>query len=158
MNYFDAVFLGIVQGLTEFLPISSSGHLVLGKTILGIQESGIAFEVFVHFGTLLAVVCVFWNDILKLFQAFFSMFRPITYKTGIKNIYKTDLYFRWLWYIIIATIPAVVIGLLFEKSIETAFSDPHLVSVMLLITGVILLVTFFSKSEGVQSGLANPLQ
>ena len=74
MDVVKAVILGVVQGLTEFLPVSSSGHLVLGKYLLGLQEQGIEFEVFVHFGTLLAVVTVFFKDILGLFRGFFAMF------------------------------------------------------------------------------------
>jgi len=61
----QAVLLGLIQGLTEFLPVSSSGHLVLGRTLLGIPEQGIAFEVFVHFGTLLAVITAFHRDLLE---------------------------------------------------------------------------------------------
>lgn len=153
MNPFKAAVLGIVQGLTEFLPISSSGHLVLGQTLLGVDESGIAFEVFVHFGTLLAVVSIFWNDIVKLALAFFSLFQPKTIKNGYHKSYANNLHFRWIWYLIFATIPAVFIWLLFEERIEFAFSNPHLVSIMLLVTGVILSATFFCKITNRPMGL-----
>ena len=157
MHPIKAAILGIIQGLTEFLPVSSSGHLVLGKALLGVEESGIAFEVFVHFGTLLAVVSVFWGDILKLFRAFIALFQPKTYQKGIQEIYTEDIHFRWLWYLLIATIPAVIVGLLFEDHIEVAFSNPRLVSVMLLITGIILLTTFFCKSTDRPMGLGRSI-
>ena len=153
MNPLEAAVLGVVQGLTEFLPVSSSGHLVLGKAILGVRESGIAFEVFVHFGTLLAVVSVFWNDIFKLFQAFLKLIQP--HKIPVH--YRNDNYFRWLIFIIIATIPAVIIGLLFEDRIETVFTDPHLVAGMLLITGTVLLATIFCKRLDKRMGFFNSI-
>ena len=74
MTWIEALILGIIQGLTEFLPVSSSGHLVLGKYFLGLQEQGIEFEVFVHFGTLLAVVTAFHKDIFRLNWLFYPFF------------------------------------------------------------------------------------
>jgi len=144
----NAIILGLLQGLTEFLPVSSSGHLVLGKALLGIPEQGIAFEVFVHFGTLLAVVTIFRKDIVNLFQAFFSLFKKSTYSQGFSKKYASDADLRLLIFICLATIPAVIVGLLFEDYVETAFSSPHFVGVTLIITAVILSATFFkSKTE-----------
>ena len=74
MSFFDAILLGLIQGLTEFLPISSSGHLVLGQALLGIKQQDILFEVVVHFGTLLAVFVLLWRDIIYLFKSFFGVF------------------------------------------------------------------------------------
>ncbi|MBN2412915.1 undecaprenyl-diphosphate phosphatase [candidate division KSB1 bacterium] len=154
MNIGQALLLGIIQGLTEFLPVSSSGHLVLGKTILGIPEQGITFEVFVHFGTLLAVVTVFRKDILILLQAFFSLFK----KSSSENFsarYNNDDNLRLLIYLIIATLPAVFVGLLFKDFIEKAFNDPHLVCIMLIVTAIILSLTWFSKQTNKPLGLLN---
>jgi len=96
LNIGQALLLGIIQGLTEFLPVSSSGHLVLGKTLLGIPEQGITFEVFVHFGTLLAVVTVFRKDILSLIQAFISLFKKSSSLGGFAKKYKNDINLRLL--------------------------------------------------------------
>lgn len=155
MGIGDAIILGIVQGLTEFLPVSSSGHLVLGKTLLGIPEQGIAFEVFVHFGTLLAVVTIFWKDIVNLVRAFFSLFNIRTYKSGFSSKYANDADLRLLIYIILATIPAVIVGLLLEDYIETAFSSPHLVGVTLIITAIILFATYFKPKTEKPMNLLN---
>jgi len=155
MDVGKAIILGIVQGLTEFLPVSSSGHLVLGKYLLGLQEQGIIFEVFVHFGTLLAVFTAFWQDILKLFKAFFGFFKKDNFGAGSKNYYTKDENFRLLVFILIGTIPAAVIGLLFEDKIESAFSSPRFASAMLIITAIILFLTLFVKKSGKRLTLRN---
>jgi undecaprenyl-diphosphatase len=137
----DAVILGILQGLTEFLPVSSSGHLVLGKALLGIAEQGIAFEVFVHFGTLLAVLTIFRNDVWQLLISFLSLFSKSTFKSGIEIKYENDENFRLLVFILVATIPAVIVGLLLEDYVESAFNNPKVVGVTLILTAIILLLT-----------------
>ena len=141
MSVSNAILLGIIQGLTEFLPVSSSGHLVLGEALLGVDMQGIAFEVFVHFGTLLAVLYAFRSDIIKLFYAFLSLFRPISQDDEISE------YRKLLLYIVCGTIPTAFVGFIFIDSIETAFSNPHLTSIMLLVTAVILFLTRFLHSE-----------
>lgn len=134
MDLLKAIILGIVQGLSEFLPISSSGHLVLAEEILKFKEGGLAFEVFVHFGTLLAVVWAFRRDIAKMFVAIPDMFRlPGGKITGERREYALfDIY------IILGSIPAAVIGLLFENDIEKLFESHTLVLFMLFVTGLIL--------------------
>lgn len=145
MSLLDAVLLGIIQGLTEFLPISSSGHLVLGQELLNIaHQSDIAFEVFVHFGTLLSVVFMFWKDIKLIVISFFG---GIIKPSAIKHLYKNDDYFRLAIFIIIGCIPAGLVGVFFEKEIGLLFNDPKFVSVMLLITGLILFLTKFSNPK-----------
>lgn len=134
--------LGIVQGLTEFLPVSSSGHLVLGKELLGVHVEGIAFEVFVHFGTLLSVVTVYWQDILGLLR---SISIGLTKKGNIGEFYRQDKNFRWVIFILIGSVPAGVIGFLFNEPIEIAFSDARMVAFMLIVTGIILLLTRFIR-------------
>ncbi len=144
MNVLQAIILGLIQGLTEFLPVSSSGHLVLAKSLLHIQEQGITFEVFVHFGTFLAVLVAFWSDIVQLFLVFFRWLARLSQTA---RLWKEDLYFRLLVFILIGSIPAGVIGVLFDKPIETAFSDPVFVSIMLRITGTILLISRYGKTK-----------
>jgi len=112
MNTFQASFLGLVQGLTEFLPISSSGHLVLVKQLLNISTPGVLFEVVLHAGTLLAIVVYFWKEIITIKR---------------KTVYL----------IAFGTIPAVVIGYVFSSQIEMIFESVKLVGIALIITGLV---------------------
>lgn len=150
MTIFQAALLGLVQGMTEFLPVSSSGHLVLSQALLGIDDGGIIFEVMVHFGTLLAVVTAFWQDILNLVREFFLFFRPATYRAGLLARFESSEYAKLLIYIIIGTLPAAVIGLLFEDYVEAAFQNPKLTCVMLIITGFILLLTRLIRNRNLE--------
>jgi len=155
MDVVNAVILGVVQGLTEFLPVSSSGHLVLGKYILGFQEQGIEFEVFVHFGTLLAVFTVFRRDMWNLLLGFFSIFTVNYRQRGFKNHYKQEVNFRTFLFVLIASIPAAIIGLLFKDSIESTFSNPRFACLMLIITALILFLTIFVKKLDKELSLRN---
>ena len=137
MDIIKVIILGIVQGLTEFLPVSSSGHLVLAAEILNFHEEGVAFEVFVHLGTLLSVLIVFRKDVIKMILA------PFQFITSRFNHEDTKPYLLWDLYIIIGTIPAAVIGLTFKSKIEATFSNIYLVIIMLAITGTILLLSRF---------------
>ena len=134
MDLIKAIVLGILQGLSEFLPISSSGHLVLAENLLHFHQGGLAFEVFVHFGTLLAVVWVFRQDIARMILALPAILR-------LRNpdlSPETREYALLDWYIIIGSIPAAVIGLLFEDTIEALFDSSLLVLIMLFVTGLIM--------------------
>ena len=156
MNVLQALLLGIVQGITEFLPISSSGHLVLGKALLGVHTQGIAFEVFVHFGTFLAVLTIFWGDCWNILRAWgTALRRPSPGRWSLA--YQEDPFFRLGVLIILATIPAVIIGLLFEQEIEAAFSHPLFVSCALLVTGTILLGTRWTKPKATRFGMIRAL-
>ena len=125
MTLFEAIILGTIQGLTEFLPISSSGHLVLGQMILDVKIQGNEFEVVTHLGTLVSVLCIFWKEILSL----------------ILNI--TDKNTReYIFYIILGTIPAAIIGFGAKSYISELFDSVQLVSGALMVTGLIL---FFSQ-------------
>jgi undecaprenyl-diphosphatase len=141
LEIYQAVILGLVQGFTEFLPVSSSGHLVLGKALFGIQEQGIAFEVFVHFGTLLAVVTVFFHE---LWNIILSPFTSPGMFSGLAKKYHSDSNFQMLIYLLIGTIPAGLIGVLYKSKIEQAFSNPKLTCIMLFCTGLVLLSTIKS--------------
>jgi undecaprenyl-diphosphatase len=129
MDSLQAVVLGIVQGLTEFLPVSSSGHLVLVPWALGWGEPGLLFDTLVHWGTLLAVVAYFWNDLWGMIKAWVDSVRRR----------KLDSPLAWMaWMIIIGTIPAVIAGVLLEDFFESLFSAPVAVGAFLLVTGTIL--------------------
>jgi len=156
MSALQALLLGIVQGITEFLPISSSGHLVLGKALLGVHTHGIAFEVFVHFGTFLAVLTIFWGDCWNILRAWgTALRRPSPGHWSLR--YQEDPFFRLGVLIILGTIPAGVIGLVFEQEIEAAFSHPLFVSCALLVTGTILLGTRWTKPKDTRFGMARAL-
>ena len=143
MTILKAIILGMVQGLTEFLPISSSGHLVLVQSILKVTEQPLFFDVMLHFGTLMAVVVFFWKDIWEILSGIFGRDPNIGRST---SHYKTKYSARlFALYIIIGTIPTVIIALILKKTIEGAFVNPFLVSITLIITGIIL---FLSERMG----------
>jgi len=119
-----ALILGIVQGLGEFLPISSSAHLVLVPWLFGWEDPGLTFDVALHMGTLFAVVLYFWKDWVKLLKA---ALRP-----GPSN----DK--RIFWYLVVATIPGALFGLALEKKAETVFRSPLLIGIMLIVMGALL--------------------
>jgi undecaprenyl-diphosphatase len=137
MNLIQAIILGLVQGLTEFLPVSSSGHLVLVEKFLGLGASNLRFEVAVHLATLLAVCYAFRRRIGKLIKAVFTgRIRRVKGKWQFN-----DDNLRLALLLILATIPAAVIGILFDDLIEQAFNNPIAVSLALLVTGAILFGT-----------------
>ena len=147
MSPLSAAILAIIQGLTEFLPVSSSGHLVLGEALLGSHSFGnsIAFELVVHLGTFLAVLVVFWKDILHLVQVFLvRLLKPGSWSTEYQNNddFKTSVL------MLIAMLPAGIVGLLLRDQISELFSQPFMVSIALLFTGSMLLSTkYFKKSD-----------
>ncbi len=145
MSYFDALILGLLQGLTEFLPVSSSGHLVLGQEVLGVlQADNITFEVFVHFGTLFSILAIFWKDVWQIFS---SLFEGIKQPSNISILLREDEHFKLAALIVVGSIPAAIIGLSFKPYVERAFSDVNLVGVMLLVTGLVLFLTRLARPK-----------
>jgi len=136
-----AIVLGLVQGLSEFLPISSSGHLVIFADILNFKDAGIAFEVFVHFGTLCSVLIALRREVIKLVYAPYAVWVKKTEDDEIKE------FLRWDLYIILASIPAALIGLLFKDEIEVIFDNVLLVYFMLFLTGLMMISTKYIKYD-----------
>ena len=134
MDLINAILLGFIQGITEFLPISSSGHLVIGNYFLGIQNDHILFEVFIHLGTLVAIFYYYKNDIIQICR-------------GVIKRKKESLYYLSL--IIISTIPAILIGLFFNDQIKS-FYDIKWVSIFFLTTGIILFLSKFSNEKSIK--------
>ena len=132
MSTLAALGLGVLQGLTEFLPISSSGHLALAELFLGVRSPGVTFEVFVHFGTALAVIVYFRRRVGAILVA---LARWAARREHDAEQARLGLL------LILATVPAAVVGVLFESAVEEAFENPVLVSSMLLVTGFILYST-----------------
>ncbi len=142
MTYLDALLLGLVQGLTEFLPVSSSGHLILMRDILGIQsEYGLAVDATLHFATAFAVMLYFRKDVLELLQSVWDMFR------GREVVRETRIL---LYALILGTIPAVVFGLLLEDSIETVFRSSTLVAWVLILGSVLFLGAEYANKKRVE--------
>ncbi|MEE8437183.1 MAG: undecaprenyl-diphosphate phosphatase [Candidatus Neomarinimicrobiota bacterium] len=124
MTLLEAILLGIIQGITEFLPISSSGHLVLGQHYLGLNVPGNMFEIVVHLGTMISVIVVFRQDLVKLLWSLKE-----------KNTQQ------YILAIIFGTLPAAIAGLLFKDRIVSIFDNVQMVSLALIITGIVLLST-----------------
>jgi undecaprenyl-diphosphatase len=152
VNVLQALWLGILQGITEFLPISSSGHLVLGKEILGVHTAGVAYEVFVHFGTFLAILTIFWGDVWNILKAVGRVLRHPAAGMWHES-YREDPFFRLAILIILGTIPILIVGLLFEQEIEAAFASPLFVSLALIATGTFLLGTRWIKPKDTRFGM-----
>lgn len=165
MSWWQAVILGLLQGIAEFLPISSSGHLVLGQHLLGLDTQGagdITFEVFVHFGTVLSIVTVYrkriWTILTDLAQALrqpSTLVRawrggpiertgdePLAEVVGDETGGATGVIpsTRLSLYVLLSMVPTGIVYVLFKDTLEAAFSDPRLVCGMLLVTGTVLLL------------------
>ncbi|MFN2394528.1 MAG: undecaprenyl-diphosphate phosphatase [Bacteroidales bacterium] len=143
MTWFEALILGLLQGLTEFLPVSSSGHLELGSAIFGLQGENLTFSIIVHGATFLSVLVVFRYDILLLI-------------TGLLRFQWNDET-KFVFLLVLSAIPVGIAGVLFKTEIEALFSGNILfVGIMLLITSLLLLLTQFAppKKKEVNIGSA----
>jgi undecaprenyl-diphosphatase len=129
----QAILLGVVQGLTEFLPVSSSGHLLLGQYFLGMDQDrfGLTFDASIHTGTVLAVVSFFWRDLLRMAAAFVGSLRD-------PSLANQDQ--RMAYLILVACIPAGVVGLLFQNFFEDEVRSPWLVAFNLVLVGALFIV------------------
>jgi undecaprenyl-diphosphatase len=132
ISWIEAILLGFIQGLTEFLPVSSSGHLAIGKELLGIESTNLKFEVVVHAATVTSTLVVFRKDILKLLQGLFKF----------KLNEETD----YLLKIGVSMIPVFIVGMFFKEEVEAIFgSGLMVVGISLLITAALLILTGFVK-------------
>ena len=129
MTPLQAIALGIIQGLSEFLPISSSAHLTLAPWLFGWEDPGLPFDVALHFGTLLAVLWYFRIEWLALIRAAFGIVTTGRIETPEK---------RRVVYLIIATIPGAIGGLLLQSKAESAFRSPQLIAIALIVLGIVL--------------------
>jgi undecaprenyl-diphosphatase len=136
LELIKALFLGIVQGLTEFLPVSSSGHLVIASELLNFKGQGVVFDVCLHLGTLVSVLLVFRLELIEMVKA------PFRFFSGNRTA-EVRNFLAWDIYVILATIPAVVVGLFFKDDIEQLFSSILVAYCMLIVTGIIMIVARF---------------
>ena len=133
MNWFEAAFLGLVQGLTEFLPISSSAHLfVVGKFLPSGEDPGAAFTAVSQLGTETAVLLFFWRDIVRIIKAWWGSLRG--------RVPRTDPDVRMGWLVIIGSLPIAILGVLFQMHIESTLRNLWLVATTLIVFGLILAV------------------
>ena len=131
MSELEALILGLVQGLTEYLPVSSSGHLQIGQALLGINpdEGGLTFDIVVHVATVMSTLVILWKEISWLFVGFF------------KKEYNEEK--KYIINIIISMIPVGIVGLLFKDEVEALFHGTSVVGICLLITALLLTLTHF---------------
>lgn len=147
MSFLDAILLGIIQGLTEFLPVSSSGHLEIMKAIQGQElsgESSMMMTVVLHFATALSTIAVFWKEVVSIFKGLFQ--------------FKVNEEFLFAAKIVISMIPAALVGVFFDDFIESFFSGKILlVGLMLIVTGVILFIAERAKRTDKSVGFTDAI-
>lgn len=132
MSVIEAIILGVVQGLTEFLPVSSSGHLAIGQHLLGSNPPGLEFEIMVHFATVLSTIVIFRKEILGLLKGL--------------TLFKYNIETKYLLNIVISMIPVLIVGLFFKDFVEGIFGTGLLVvGVSLIITSILLYLTTIIK-------------
>ena len=131
VSFIEAIILGVIQGVTEWLPISSSGHLVLAQELLGITQP-LIFDIILHLGSLIALIVVFRKELVELVK-------------GIIQRKREDL--QYLGWIIFATIPIAVVGLLFNKQITMAFTNLTVIGIAFLFTAFVLLISRWPKKK-----------
>jgi len=134
-----AIFMGIIQGLTEFLPVSSSGHLVILQQLLGLEEVGLGFNLILHIGTLVAVSIYYRKDLFLLFKEFFSLLKDVLTKG--KSDIRANEHRLLLVMLFIAILPTAAIGFLFNDLFESLFKTSYIVGYTLIITGIILWIS-----------------
>lgn len=129
MSIFEVIIISIVEGLTEFLPVSSTGHMIIAQNMLGVESTNFvkAFTVIIQFGAILSVVCLYWNR--------FFCLNPGKVTDMKSFLHKFDFY----WKLLIAFIPAAVIGLLFSDAIDSLLENVWVVAVMLVLGGIFML-------------------
>lgn len=132
MTWFEGIILGLIQGLTEFLPVSSSGHLAIAKALFGIETHDLAFEIAVHAATVLSVVFVFWKEIVRLFKGLFQ--------------FKYNDETKYILMLIVSMIPVFIVGVFFKDYVEAIFGTGLIVvGCALLITALLLSVSQLYK-------------
>ena len=149
MEWFEAVLLGLIQGLTEFLPVSSSGHLEIGKALLGVETSDdLLFTTMVHAATVLSTIVVFRKQIWDLLKGFFCGLKGWRIEEGrlVCND-QTD----YLLKMVVSMIPVLVVGLFFKDKVESLFGSIHVVGGALIVTAVLLFFSDYASRPGVRS-------
>ncbi|MFA5158249.1 MAG: undecaprenyl-diphosphate phosphatase [Patescibacteria group bacterium] len=161
MSILQAIILGIIQGIGEFLPISSSGHLIIVPYIFGWNYQGLNFDIALHFGTLLAILIYFWRDWSKIISDGISLEKIEMGNENKKTNHISQTTFlkpNLLWIILVASIPAAIAGYFLENLAEHALRNPLLVAVLLAVFGTILWITDYTNRGQKKIGQINYLQ
>lgn len=141
MTLLDALLLGILQGITEFLPISSSGHLILAESFMNLSVENLkSFDIAIHFGTLLAIFIYFWKDYISLFRALFATCRSMLLRKKSDEPQDIKNGKKLMRYLIVATMPAITVGFFFGDLLDTYFRNSTSVAIMLIIVGIFFFV------------------
>ena len=152
MNSTEAILLGIIQGLTEFLPVSSSGHLVMFQQLFGLKEAELFFDVCVHLGTLFAVMVVFRQEIMNIILALMRLFASSGSPKTVSQKIESDPDLKLAMLIIIGSIPTAVLGLLFRGIADRLFASAFIAGIMLIVTGLLLWITRWAATRLKQAG------
>ncbi len=152
MDPIEAIILGIIQGLTEFLPVSSSGHLVLFQKLFGLKEAELFFDVCVHLGTLLAVMVVFRQEIKNIILALMRFISSTGPKKNILQKIESDPDLKMALLIVVGSIPTAVLGFLFRGIADRLFASAFLAGLMLMVTGLLLWLTRWAATRVEQPG------
>lgn len=167
MKVFQAIFLGLIQGLTEFLPVSSSGHLAFFKAVFNVEETGILFDVLLHFATLVSICLVFYKDILKLILEFVGICKDVVSNIVVffKNITGSDAgmyskiivnpYRKFVVLLIVSTIPTGILGILLDDVIDFVSANLIVTGISFLCTGAILMISDYVPEKGKRLKEAN---
>ncbi len=153
MEIYQGIILGILQGLTEFLPVSSSGHLVLGQIYFNITEFLLIFDISVHMGTLAAVLVVYFSDIKLMGESIFGFLAKVAGGKPFAHLIKTDENLKLSAFILIGSVPTAVIGLGLKQFEQFLFSSATLVGCMLILTGTILWISrryYHNETAGIK--------
>ena len=154
MEWFEAVLLGLLQGLTEFLPVSSSGHLEIGKTLLGVETSDdLLFTTMVHAATVLSTIVVFSKQIWDLLRGFFCGLKDwkIVRNEAGKEVFLCNDQTDYLLKIALSMIPVMIVGLFFKDQVESLFGSIHVVGATLVITALLLFFSDYASRPGRKS-------
>lgn len=149
LSYLESLILGVIQGLGEFLPISSSAHLVIAPLVFNFKDPGLTFNVALHFGTLLAIIFYFWRDWIEILTG--SVRHWVDCKDRSEELCRKDKgYHRLFFFLVVATVPGAIGGYFLEEMAETAFRHPLLVGANMTLLGILLLI-----ADKIHSGLKN---
>jgi undecaprenyl-diphosphatase len=149
VNTLHAAFLGLIQGLTEFFPVSSSGHLILGSALLGLPAPGLSFSIMVHLGTAFATVVMLWREIAWLVSGVFAREEPEGRGGPGRRPVRRSRALWVIWFLVVASVPGALVGVWGSDLIEKAFSSAWVASAGLIVTGLVLW-----RSRGAGSGRA----
>jgi undecaprenyl-diphosphatase len=141
IDWLEALVLGVVQGATEYLPVSSSGHLVIFQHLFGLTEPALLFDIVLHVATLIVVLWYYRADIAEILRHTSSALRSLGSRSGWAEVQKQYPGFRLAWLIVVGTVPTALIGITLEEAFESLFASLTVVGMMLWVTGSILVAT-----------------